>query len=218
MPAKEFTTSEWSKIRQELNRAPLAYGLPMRSYGSLLVTSFNIRKFGQLREPGGDDGRNEETMRFLADVCRQFDLIAIQEVMTNLDAVRRLCELMGSDYGLLVSDIVGTFPGESGNEERLAFIYNRTFVRRGELVTEVSTSRTKVLKTIARSHKELYDFMKSNASAKRLREYHEKTLPKWRKEVEKGSKKKRPKEPLDDAVTESSLPQGVDRRRFRPLE
>ena len=195
MPAKEFTTSEWSKIRQELNRAPLAYGLPMRSYGSLLVASFNIRKFGQLREPGGDDGRNEETMRFLADVCRQFDLLAIQEVMTNLDGVRRLRELMGSEFGLLVSDIVGTFPGESGNEERLAFIYTRTAMKRGELVTEVTTSRTKLLKTLARSHKELFDYMKSDASAKRLREYYAKTLPEWQREVEQGSKRKRPKEP-----------------------
>ena len=195
MAQNEFTTAEWKKIRKELNRAPVAYGLPTRQYGSILVASFNIRKLGRLRQSGDSGGRNEATMRFLADVCRQFDLLAIQEVMPNMDGIRRLRELMGPDFGLLVSDVVGTFPGEPGNEERLAFIYNRTYVRRSELVTEVTTSRTKILKTIAAYHNDLFKLMESDASAKKLREYLEVTVPEWEQSVAGGSKKRKPKPP-----------------------
>ena len=124
--AKKFTEAEWSKIRKKLHEDPIAFGLPERKYGSVLIGSFNIRKLGKV----GGTGRDEETMRFLADVCQHFDLLAVQEVMPEMTGIRRLRDLMGPEYGLIVSDIVGTFPGESGNEERLAYIYNRALVRR----------------------------------------------------------------------------------------
>lgn len=191
----EFTTAEWSKIRKELAKDPQRYGLPKRVYGSVAVGSFNIRKLGKLKVGKSRSGRDDATMNFLADVCRHFDLVAIQEVMSKMDGIRRLRELMGSEFGLIVSDIVGTFPGESGNEERLAYIYNRSLVQRTELVTEVTTSRTKVIKTIARHHKEFFDLMEKRAGAKRLRKYHEVDLPAYREAVKQGSKRKPPKVP-----------------------
>ena len=63
-------------------------------------------------------------------------------------AVRRLRELMGPEYGLIVSDVVGTFPGESGNEERLAYIYNRNLVESRGSVEPSSETMT---------HAALYD-------------------------------------------------------------
>ncbi len=189
--AEMFTVAEWEAIRKELNGDPVKYGLPTRQYGSVLIASFNIRKLGKL----GAKGRDDATMRFLADVCRRFDLVAVQEVMTDMTALRRMRDLMGERYGLAVSDIVGTFPGERGNEERLAFIYNPQLVRRAELVTSVSTSRTKVLKTIARHHKELFDTMEANASARAQRKFHNETLPEYLRKLEAGEKTKAPKEP-----------------------
>ena len=111
------------------------------------------------------------------------------------DGVARIGDLMGPEFGMIVSDVIGTFPGESGNEERLAFIYNRSLVQRGELVTEVTTSRTKVLKAVARSHQDLFDLMEGNAAAKNLRKYYAETLPKYQKDVRAGSKRRRPREP-----------------------
>ena len=195
MSAEEFSAEEWAKIRRELNDDPIRYGLPQRSYGSVVIASFNIRKLGRLRQPGSTSGRDDETMRFLADVCRHFDLIAVQEVLNEMTGIQRLRELAGPDYGLLVSDVVGRFPGERGNEERLAYLYNRSLVRRGELVTEVSTSRTKVIKTIAEHHQEFFDLMESNESAQNLRTYLSETLPAFREAERQGEDVERPREP-----------------------
>lgn len=193
--ANEFTPAEWGEIRKELAEDPQRYGLPKRVYGSVVVGSFNIRKLGKLQKGKSKSGRNDATMNFLADVCRHFDLVAIQEVMTEMAAIRKLKKLMGPEFGLIVSDIVGTFPGERGNNERLAYIYNRSLVDRTELVTEVTTSRTKVIKTIARHHKEFFDLMETRAGARRLRKYHDVDLPAFEEAVKQGSKRKPPKEP-----------------------
>ncbi len=176
MAAKEFSAEEWTKIRKMLNADPTEYGLPKPTYGSIVIASFNIRKLGKLRKPGsrGTEGRDEQTMRFLADICRFFDVIAVQEVMNDTTAIRKLRDLLGDGYGLVLSDIVGTFPGERGNEERLAFLYNRNVVRRGEMVTEVSTSRSKAIKTMARYHKEFFEVMDEDPTAEAWREFSEK--------------------------------------------
>lgn len=173
MAAEEFTAGEWSKIRRTLDKDPIGFGLPEQIYGSLVVASFNIRKLGKLRSGDGTEGRDDHTMRFLADVCRHFDVIAVQEVMNDMTGIRRLRELLSDEYGLIVSDVVGRFPGERGNEERLAYLYNRRVVHRGEMVAEVSTSRTKVLKTLARYHKEFFDAMDQDPTAKKWREFNE---------------------------------------------
>lgn len=195
MAAKEFTKAEWAKIRRRLNQDPVHYGLPQREYGSVVIGSFNIRKLGALKGPRKASGRDEATMQFLADVGRHFDLLAVQEVLPEMTAVRKLRDLMGPQFSMVISDVIGTFPGESGNEERLAFIYNTSIVKRTDLVTEVTASRTKVLKGVARTHKELFDLMDSNTQAKSLRNYYDKTLPNYQKAVRAGSTRRRPKEP-----------------------
>ena len=84
--ATQFTSAEWRRIREKLEAAPEWYGLPQREYGSVLIGSFNIRKLGSARS------RNSDTWEFLADVCRSFDLLAVQEIMDNLSGLRRLRE------------------------------------------------------------------------------------------------------------------------------
>ena len=171
MAVREFTEREWKQIRRTLSKDPVGFGLPEHVYGSLVLASFNIRKLGKLRGSRGTDGRNEATMQFLADVCRHFDVIGVQEVMNDMAAIRRLKELLGDEYGLIVSDVVGAFPGESGNEERLAYLYNRRVVHRGEMVAQVSTSRKKVLKTMAQHHTHFHNVMRKDATAKKWREF-----------------------------------------------
>lgn len=144
----EFTAAEWKKIRAEMARAPRTYGLPARIDDSAVVASFNVRKLGKLRQPGDDSGRDATTMGFLRDVCKHFDLLAIQEVLEDLSAVRELKRLMGKKYGLVVSDTTGNFPGDPGNTERMAFIYNTDLVQRAELVTDLTYDRTEVLRRL----------------------------------------------------------------------
>ena len=147
----EFTAAEWKKIRAEMARVPKSYGLPARIDDSAVVASFNIRKLGKLRQEGDDSGRDGTTMKFLRDVCKHFDLLAIQEVLEDMSAVRELKRLMGKKYGLVVSDTTGNFPGDPGNTERMAFIYNTDVVQRAELVTDLTYDRTEVLRRLHES-------------------------------------------------------------------
>ena len=52
-----------------------------------------------------------------------------------------------------------------------------------------------MIRTIAANHKEFFDLMENNASAQRLRKYVTETLPKFREDQAKGSKRKQPRRP-----------------------
>ncbi len=159
--ATQFTSAEWKTIRATLDADRGKYGLPEREYGSVLLGSFNIRKLGSSR------GRNVGTWEFLAEVCRSFDLLAVQEVMDDLSGLRRLMSLLGPDFDLIVSDVTGKFPGERGLGERLAFIYRSSAVKRTEVATDITYDRTKVLNTIAERYVKFDEVMDPYA-------------PKWR--------------------------------------
>ena len=137
--ATQFTSAEWRRIREKLEAAPEWYGLPQREYGSVLIGSFNTRKLGSARS------RNSDTWEFLADVCRSFDLLAVQEIMDNLSGLRRLMSLLGPEFSMVVSDQTGVFPGEPGVGERLRFIYRWNTVERMEMASDVTYDRSKVI-------------------------------------------------------------------------
>jgi len=143
MAAKQFTSSEWKAIRKALDEAPEKFGLPKREYGSVTLGSFNIRKLGSSRN------RNQDTWEFLFYVCEHFDLLAVQEILDDLSGLRRLMSLLGPDFGLIISDTTGAFPGKRGLAERLGFIYNRRLVERTEIATDITYDRTEVLRTLA---------------------------------------------------------------------
>lgn len=139
----KFTNDEWQKINTLFEQSADEFGLPKRVYGSVVLGSFNIRKLGDVAN------RDEPTWEFLAKVCSHFDLLAVQEVMDDLGGLRKLLELMGSRFGVIVSDKTGVFPGEAGNGERLAFIFNWSTVQRTEVASDITYDRTKMLMTIA---------------------------------------------------------------------
>ena len=182
----KFSDQEWTDIRETLKADPEAFGLPVRRYGSVVLASFNIRKLGKIKT-GSTGERDDATFEFLADVCRHFDLLAIQEVMSDREGLLRLRELMGRDYGIVHSDITGAFPGRPGNAERLAFIYNRSLVERSDLVSDVTYDRTEVVKRIADHNDALHEELKELAEDRKV--YRE-ALDKY---LEAGGK--RPREP-----------------------
>ncbi len=172
--AATFTKDDWDKINAELDREPLAYGLPNRTYGSLVLGSFNIRKCGSSRM------RSAEIWAFLARLCRRFDLLAVQEVMDDLSGLERLIEEMGTDdYGWIVSDKTGAFPGDAGLNERLAFVYRRDVLRRGPIVSDVTYDRSKIHEILAENWDEVRPAMDDFA----------KKLAEWKD----GKRKKKPK-------------------------
>lgn len=178
MSAKQFTSGEWKKIVEALEKDPVKFGLPVREYGSVVLGSFNIRKLGSSLR------RNQDTWGFLAHVCRHFDLLAVQEIMDDLSGLRRLKNLLGPEFGLIISDTTGAFPGKRGLAERLGFIYNRRIVERTEIATDITYDRTEVLKTLALNRAAI------NPVLRRLGEYLEE-LKKWQDE-ETDTKPKKP--------------------------
>ncbi len=165
-----FTAEEWSAIRDTLRAEPETFGLPMRRYGSVVCASFNIRKLGRIKT-GTTSERDDRTFQFLADVCRHFDLLGIQEVMADTEGLHELRRRMGPDYGIVHSDTTGAFPGRPGNAERLAFIYNRTLVRRSAMVTDISYDRTEVIKNIADHNDAIHEVL-GERLAKERESYH----------------------------------------------
>lgn len=150
----DLTEAEWNRIKVKLAADPQRYGLPKREYGSVVLGSFNIRKLGKVQN------RSANTWDFLIQVCRQFDLLSVQEIMEDPEGLEYLLHGLGPEYQAVVSDTTGVFPGEQGLGERLGFIYNTNLVRRGPIVSDVSLDRSHLLATLVQHHKPLMDALK----------------------------------------------------------
>ncbi len=163
MATRQFTATEWSKITATLEQDPDRFGFPTRRYGSVIIGSFNIRKLGSVKN------RNAATWNFLALICKQFDLLAIQEAMDNLEGLYKLVELLGPDYGMIVSDATGSFPGAKGLAERLCFVFRRAVVQRAEVVSDITYDRSKVIDLLTENIDEITTAL--NTHKKKLEAY-----------------------------------------------
>jgi len=115
-------------------RKALRETVPTRSLGrTLLLASWNIRQFGG----GGQAERDHEALFYLAQVIDKFDLVAIQEVKSDLGQLDELVRTLGSWWRYLVSDVC---TGKSGNAERMAFVYDSRKLSFGGLAGEFESS------------------------------------------------------------------------------
>ncbi|HOX44452.1 MAG TPA: endonuclease/exonuclease/phosphatase family protein [Myxococcota bacterium] len=113
-------------------RTALRAEVPAKTLDSkLLLASWNIREFGGTKS----GGREPEPLFYLAEVISAFDLVAVQEVRGNLDALDRLMNILGGWWKYLVTDVT---QGQAGNAERLAFLYDERKVRFGGLAGELA--------------------------------------------------------------------------------
>lgn len=112
-------------------RAQLDAELPARSLEtSFLLATWNLREFGGKKH----GGRLLDSMYFIAEVISRFDLVAVQEVRSDLRALRDLVRLLGKWWDFLVTDV--TY-GASGNGERMAFLFDKRTVRFDNMAGEV---------------------------------------------------------------------------------
>lgn len=112
-------------------RAQLDADVPPRSLEkSFLIATWNLREFGGKKH----GGRLLDSMYFIAEVISRFDLVAIQEVRSDLRALRDLMRLLGKWWDYLVTDV--TY-GASGNGERMAFLFDKRTVRFDNMAGEV---------------------------------------------------------------------------------
>jgi endonuclease/exonuclease/phosphatase family metal-dependent hydrolase len=115
-------------------RAALTNGAtapPPRRLETLMLATWNLREFDS--ESWGE--RLPESYEYIAEIVDRFDLIALQEVRANLQALTELQSRLGADWRFIVSDVTR---GTAGNQERLAFLFDSRKVNflgiAGELV------------------------------------------------------------------------------------
>jgi endonuclease/exonuclease/phosphatase family metal-dependent hydrolase len=128
-PARKRVATRLLALRKALREdvgAP-----PPRSLETLVLGTWNLREFDS--ETWGK--RIPETYAYIAEVIDRFDMVALQEVRSDLRALDELRSRLGRHWQYLVSDVT---EGRAGNQERLAFLYDTAKVRflgiAGELV------------------------------------------------------------------------------------
>ena len=133
----DSNTVEGRRTAEKLRALKLALdiAIPAKTVDpTLLLATWNIREFGGTKS----GGREDEPLFYLAEIMSRFDIVAVQEVRDNLDALDKLMDILGDWWKYLVSDV--TF-GAQGNNERHAYIYDTRKIAfggmAGELVPEM---------------------------------------------------------------------------------
>jgi endonuclease/exonuclease/phosphatase family metal-dependent hydrolase len=125
-------------------RAGLQAELPARTANTVLIGTWNIRAFAGLTA-AWQTSAHDSPKRNLADVCAiaeivsRFDVVAIQEVRSDLTALRTLMRRLGSNWEFLVTDVTA---GQRGNGERLTYVFDRRKLRPSGLVGELVIDET----------------------------------------------------------------------------
>jgi len=128
-PAGERTLERLLALRSRLDDP--VYGVPPRSQETtLLLATWNLRDF----DKPAYGRRSEEAIHYIAEVVARFDMIALQEIYRDLEALERLMRLLGGHWSYLVTD---TGEGQAANNERLAFLYDTRKVNFAGLAGEI---------------------------------------------------------------------------------
>ncbi len=105
---------------------------------NLIIATWNIRTFSTVypsfEENPGSPKRNLRALAIIAEIISHFDIVAIQEVKRDVTGLRMLLEMLGPQWGVLLSDVN---EGKEGNKERLAFVYDKRRVEPSGLAGEI---------------------------------------------------------------------------------
>lgn len=105
---------------------------------NLIIGTWNIRSFGSVYpsfdENPGSPKRNLRSLAYIAEIITRMDIVAIQEIKRDTSGIRRLQEWLGSDWGLIITDVTA---GAAGNAERLGFLFDRRRVQPSGLAGEI---------------------------------------------------------------------------------
>jgi endonuclease/exonuclease/phosphatase family metal-dependent hydrolase len=121
-------------------QAALDGTIPAKQPGSnLLIATWNIRMFGSLTRKwtaASDDSpkRDLRGLRAICEIVLRFDVVAIQEVMGNLRALRDMMDFLGSNWSFLMTDVT---LGDAGHSERMAFVFDTQRVQPSGLACEL---------------------------------------------------------------------------------
>ncbi len=130
-----------ANVRADLDslNASLDQRIPRKATDNCLIATWNIGAFSSLTRgwtAGQDDSpkRDLRGLRAIIDIIRRFDVVAIQEVKGDQRALRDTMHYLGDDWGFLMTDVAG---GDARNDERLAFVFDRTRVHPSGIAAEL---------------------------------------------------------------------------------
>lgn len=132
-PLPQAVTDDLGRLGQAMAH------VPVKAAGNLLIATWNIRAFGDLTQKwASDDGdsprRDLHAAVLIAEILSRFDVVAVQEVKSNLRALRHVLKKMGPRWGFIMTDVTR---GSSGNGERLAFIFDTDRIKLSGLACEL---------------------------------------------------------------------------------
>ena len=106
---------------------------------NLLIATWNLRMFGSLTRKwtatsSDSPKRDLRGLRAVCEIISRFDVIALQEVMGDLRALRDMMDFLGPDWSFLMTDLT---MGTAGHNERIAFIFDNSRVQPSGLACEL---------------------------------------------------------------------------------
>jgi len=101
---------------------------------TMLIATWNIREFG--------GNRSLESLYYISEILSRFDLIAIQEVSSDLSGLQRTLSLMDSQWDYIVTD---SSDGSAGGGERMAFVYDKSKIKFKNLAGELVLPNDKLI-------------------------------------------------------------------------
>lgn len=90
------------------------------------IAIWNIREFGKA-------SREQAAIHYIAEVIGQLDLGYMVELRDHLSDLKRVPDILAPYWRAIYSDV---FPGDGGNNERIAYVYDkRTLAFKGLAAT-----------------------------------------------------------------------------------
>lgn len=105
----DWNVNEEIKAIQKLQNEG-KYKIPKGRGKKLLCVTWNIANFDAQK-------RSDKAFPLIAKILKPFDLVAIQEINSDLSALKKLMKLL-SNHSIIFTDI-------AGNEERMCYIYKK---------------------------------------------------------------------------------------------
>ena len=97
------------------------------------VAVWNIREFGKVH-------RTDAALHYIAEILGQFDLVAMVELRDDLTDLGCVLRYLGPSWEIVYSDWIDD---AGGNDERVAFLFDRRAVAFNGLAAEIDAPRTK---------------------------------------------------------------------------
>jgi endonuclease/exonuclease/phosphatase family metal-dependent hydrolase len=101
---------------------------------TLLLATWNIREFGA--------NRRTESYHYLAEIINRFDLVAVQEVSSDLTGLKKVISLLDLNWDYIVTD---STEGSAGGWERTAFLYDKSKITFTKMAGEIVLPKDKLI-------------------------------------------------------------------------